>query len=100
MEKRCSVGGEPKQATARFAAGVMKVERHVEAGEQLPQLMGFAVLEPAYDVEQLEAGLLVLGPFSEELADLALQVLLEHPRLGEVVVGLAERHGADDRASR
>jgi hypothetical protein len=49
--------------------------------------------------KQLEAGLLVGGPFGEEPADFAVQVLLERPGLGEVVVGLAERHGAHDRAA-
>ena len=29
----------------------------------------------------------------------AVQILFEHPRLDEVVVGLAERHGLDDRAA-
>jgi hypothetical protein len=76
-----------------------KVERHVEAGEQLPQLVGAAVLELSDDVEQFEAGFLILGPFGEELADDAVEILFEHPRLGDVIVGLAESHGLDDRAA-
>jgi hypothetical protein len=52
------------------------------------------------DVEQLEAGLLILGPLGQERADLAVEILFEHPRLGDVIVGLAERHGPDDRAAR
>ena len=79
--------------------GGVEVERHVEAGEQLAQLVRAAVLEPSDDVEQVEAGFLIRGPFGEELADFAVEILFEHPRLGEVIVGLAERHGLDDRAA-
>ena len=58
-----------------------KVERHVEVGEQLPQLVGAAVLELSDDVEQFEAGFLILGPFGEELAENTVEILFEHPRL-------------------
>ena len=85
---------------ALLAVGGVEVERHVEAGQQLAQLVRAAVLEPPDDVEQLEAGLLILGPLGQELADHAVEILLEHPRLGDVVVGLAQRHGLDDRAAR
>lgn len=65
------------------------MERHVEAGEQLPQVVRAAVLEPPDDVEQVEAGRLVLGPVGQELADFTVEILLEHPGLAQVVVGLA-----------
>ena len=51
-------------------------------------------------MEQLEAGFLILGPLGQELADFAVEILFEHPWLGDVIVGLAERHGLDDRAAR
>ena len=89
-----------EQVAALLAVGGVEAERHVEAGEQLSQLVRAGVLGQPDDVEQLEAGLLVLGPFGQELADLAVEILFEHPRLGEVIVGLAERHGLDDRAAR
>jgi hypothetical protein len=78
----------------------VEVELHVEAGEHISQLMCAAVLQPPDDVEQLEADLLVLRPFGEELADGPVEIKFQYPRLGDVVVGLAERHGLDDRAAR
>ena len=89
-----------QQAAARRGIGRVEPERHVEAGEQLAQVVRAVVLEPPDNTEQLESGLLVLGPVGQELADLAVEILLEHPGLAEVVVSLAQRHGPDDRASR
>ena len=86
--------------TALLAIGDVEVERHVEAGEQLSHLVGAAVLGQPDDVEQLEAGLLILGPVGQELADFPVEILFKHPRLGEVIIGFAERHGLDDRAAR
>ena len=89
-----------KQAAARRGVSGVEVERHVETGEQFPQLMRTGVLELPDDVEQVEAGFLVLGPVGQELTDFTVQILLEHPWLAEVVVSLAQRHGPDDRAAR
>ncbi len=89
-----------EQLAAGLGVGAVKLERHAEAGKQLPQLVGAAVVERSDDAEQLEAGFLVLGPVGQEPADRAVKILFEHPRLGEVVIGLAQRHGLDDRAAR
>ena len=66
-----------QQLAALLAVGVGEPEPLAEPGEQLPQLVRAAVLESPNDVVQLESGLLVLGPFGQEPADFAVQVLLE-----------------------
>jgi hypothetical protein len=89
----------PEQTAARRAVRGGEPERHVEPDEQLAQLVRATVLERADDVEQVEGGFLVPGPLGQELADPPIQVRLQHPGLAQVVVGLAERHGLDDRAA-
>jgi hypothetical protein len=91
--------GARQQPAARITVGGAEVERHAEPGQQLAQLVRAAVMLAADDPEQVEARLLVLGPVGEELAHQAVQDLLQHPRLHDVVVGLAQRHGLDDGAA-
>ncbi len=88
-----------EQAAARLAAGIGEPERHVEPGQQVPQLVPGGVLA-SHHAEQVEGGLGIPGPVGQALADHAVQVLLEHPGLGQVIVGLAQRHGLHDRALR
>ena len=89
---------EFENAAARRAVGAIEAERNVEAGEHLAQLARAAMIGTSDDAEQVEAGLLVLRPFGQELADHAVEILLEHPWLGDVIVGLPECHCLDDRA--
>ena len=89
----------PEQAVGRPAVSGDEAEWHVEAGQQLPKLVPGAIIE-ADDAEQLEGDLGILGPIGQALADDTVEVLLEHPRLGDVRVGLAQGHGLDDRAPR
>ncbi len=77
----------------------MKVERHVEPREQVSQLVRAAPLRLTHDVEQVKSQLLILGPARQELSHHPVQILLKHPRLGDVIVRLAEGHGFDDRAA-
>jgi hypothetical protein len=70
------------RAAASLAAGHGLLQHHC------PQALGRGV-EPPDDAEQLEPGFLVLGPVGQELADFAVEILLEHPWLAEVVVSLA-----------
>ena len=88
-----------EQVASRPAVGGDEAERHVEAGQQFPQLVPCAVIE-ADDAEQLEGSLGIPGPVGQADADHTVEILLEHPRLGDVRMGLAEDHRLDDRAPR
>ena len=89
-----------QQLPAALAGSGIEPERHVEPGDQLAQLVRAAVVGVPDDLEQVEPAGLVLGPFGQELADQPVEVRLEQPRLGQVIVGLAQRDGRDHRAAR
>ena len=88
-----------EHAAARRGVGAVEAERNVEAGEHVTKFARAAMIVASDDVEQVEAGLLVLRPLGQELTDHAVEILLEHPWLGDVIVGFAQRHSLDNRAA-
>ena len=67
----------------------METKRHVEPGQHISQLVRGAVHGTPDNAEQLKASLLILSPFGQEPAHFAVEILLQHPRLADVKVGLA-----------
>ena len=65
----------PKRRQAIPVAMMTALAATAELGEDLPQLVCAAIFMPDH-VEQLETGLMILGPFGQEPADDEVEILL------------------------